>query len=335
MKEKSDRNMEKSTQKLESGIDEKEEAEELQEITVENEEDRQKDWEDEDADSVSPWVTAAAMAGIVVLAAIICAVLWHFTHLEPKDSGDGSRQAASTGDSVPGSQGDSEVSSSSMSVPTPMPEASSAEQTPVPTASPTPMAPEATSTPVVSRTPTPPPASVQELISGTTAMEFTQDSSNVTPKDVINLRSEPSTLNADNIVAQAKNGEVLSRTGINESTGWSRIEYNGGTLYAVSQYLTTDLNYKTPVQAADPNRVGTMDGRIIIFTDCSDNITPKEYVNLRTEPSTSEGESTVRCQISNGETVHRTGYSPDAGWSRVEYNGEILYVVSSYMYTVE
>ena len=166
-------------------------------------------------------------------------------------------------------------------------------------------------------------------------MEFTQSNADVTPKDVINLRSEPSTLNADNIVTQAKNGEVLSRTGINEATGWTRIDYDGKTLYAVSQYLTTDLTYKPPVQAADPNRVNTLDGRIILFTNCDDNITPKEYVNLRTEPSTSEGQTTVRCQISNGEVVHRTGYSPDAGWSRVEYNGEILYVVSSYMYTVE
>lgn len=176
---------------------------------------------------------------------------------------------------------------------------------------------------------------VQEPVSGTTAMEFTQCSDEVTPKDVINLRSEPSTLNADNIVAQAQNGDILSRTGVNEATGWSRIDRDGEVLYAVTQYLTTDLAYKTPVQAANPNRVNTLDGRIILFTDCDDNITPKEYVNLRTEPSTSEGETTVRCQISNGEVVHRTGYSPDAGWSRVEYNGEILYVVSSYMYTVE
>lgn len=66
-----------------------------------------------------------------------------------------------------------------------------------------------------------------------------------------------------------------------------------------------------------------------------DYVTPKEYVNLRVEPSTSEGESTVRCKISNGETVHRTGYSPDSGWSRVEHNGEILYVVSSMIYSKE
>ena len=70
---------------------------------------------------------------------------------------------------------------------------------------------------------------------------------------------------------------------------------------------------------------------MIIFTDCDDYITPKEYVNLRIEPSTSQGDSTVSCQVSNGEVVHRTGYSQDSGWSRVEYNGQVLYVVSSYV----
>lgn len=176
---------------------------------------------------------------------------------------------------------------------------------------------------------------VQEPVSGNESMEFTEVSDTVTAKDVTNLRSVPSTLEEGNIVSQLMNGEVISRTGINEAYGWSRLDYNGQTVYAVSNYLTTDLNYKPPVTPSNPNRVSTKDGRVIIFTDYSDNVTPKEYVNLRTEPSTSEGESTVRCQIKNGDVVHRTGYSPDSGWSRVEYNGEILYVVSSMIYTTD
>lgn len=178
-------------------------------------------------------------------------------------------------------------------------------------------------------------ANVQEPVSGNESMEFVEISDTVTAKDVTNLRSVPSTLEEGNIVSQLMNGEVIARTGINESYGWSRLDYNGQTVYAVSNYLTTDLNYKPPVTPSNPNRVSTKDGRVIIFTDYSDNVTPKEYVNLRTEPSTSEGESTVRCQIKNGDVVHRTGYSPDSGWSRVEYNGEILYVVSSMIYTTD
>ena len=82
------------------------------------------------------------------------------------------------------------------------------------------------------------------------------------------------------------------------------------------------------------NRLETLDGRVIIFTDCDDYISPKNYVNLRLEPSTSEGNATVHAQLNYGEVVHRTGYSADAGWSRVEYNGQVVYVVTSYMITV-
>ena len=169
----------------------------------------------------------------------------------------------------------------------------------------------------------------EEPVSGNESMEFTEVSDTVTAKDVTNLRTVPSTLEEGNVAAQLLNGEVLTRTGVNETYGWSRLDYNGQVVYAVSSYLTTDLSYKTPIIPGDPNRVATQDGRVIIFVDHDDYITPKEYVNLRTEPSTSEGEATVRCQIQSGDNVHRTGYSPDSGWSRVEYNGEILYVVSS------
>lgn len=175
----------------------------------------------------------------------------------------------------------------------------------------------------------------EDPLSGNEFMEFTEVDDMVTAKDVTNLRSVPSTLEEENIVLQLMNGEAVLRNGINVVTGWSRLDYNGQTVYAVSNYLTTDLNYKPPVAPSDPNRVTTQDGRVIIFTDHDDYITPKEYVNLRIEPSTSEGETTVRCQIQNGDTVHRTGYSPDSGWSRVEYNGEILYVVSSMIYSTE
>ena len=77
------------------------------------------------------------------------------------------------------------------------------------------------------------------------------------------------------------------------------------------------------------NRVTTQDGRVIIFMDCDDMVTPKEYVNLRTEPSTAQGEATVGCRLNKGETARRTGVSEEMGWSRVEYNGQVLYVVTS------
>ena len=163
------------------------------------------------------------------------------------------------------------------------------------------------------------------------SMTFGDVNETVTAKDVSNLRSTPYTGDEGNVVGQLKNGETLVRTGRNDSTGWSRLEYNGQTVYAVSAYLTTDLTYKTPEKPTYPNRVSTQDGRVIVFTDCDDYITPKDLINLRTEPSTSEGESTVRTQVRNGTNLHRTGYSEGSGWSRVEYNGEILYAVTSYV----
>ena len=130
-------------------------------------------------------------------------------------------------------------------------------------------------------------------------MVFQAVQDSVTPKDVVNLRSVPTTLDEGNIVVQAQNGEALTRVGYNKDTGWSKLEYNGQTVYAVSQYLTTDLNYKTPVKPSDPNRVSTISG-----------------------------------QLNQGEKAHRTGYSADSGWSRVEYNGQVLYVVTSLVVTV-
>ena len=61
-------------------------------------------------------------------------------------------------------------------------------------------------------------------------------------------------------------------------------------------------------------------------------------VNLRGEPSTSQGNDSVHYRLKYGETVRRTGYQStgdDTGWSRVEYNGQTLYCISSYLQVVE
>lgn len=68
-------------------------------------------------------------------------------------------------------------------------------------------------------------------------MEFSDISDVVTAKDVTNLRLTPSTLDDKNIVSQLKNGENVERIGINEASGWSRVEYNGESLYVVSSMI--------------------------------------------------------------------------------------------------
>ncbi|MCD8131974.1 MAG: SH3 domain-containing protein [Lachnospiraceae bacterium] len=172
--------------------------------------------------------------------------------------------------------------------------------------------------------------------SSDSSMTFTTVDETVTAKSATNLRSEPSTMSTDTVVAVLESGMQAQRTGINEDTGWSRLIYDGQELYAVTSLLTTDLSGQTTGEvAADPDRVTTADGRVIIFSACDDTVSPKMSTNLRTEPSTSQGEATVYYELQYGETVHRTGYDADAGWSRVEYDGQILYAVTSYLYVVE
>ena len=308
------------------------EPEDMEEDDAEEDDAEEDDLELEENVSLSP-KKIGIFCGIFVLAVLICIPLWMLTHAQmEKDADQGAAQdvveetlaVEPTEPSQPsvGAENPSTEVSGEETVPqepeTPQP-SESQENT-------QPSGVEETNGAQSSAENTNPPA---DPVSGDENMSFTETADSVTAKDVTNLRSVPSTEDSENVVGQLKNGETLNRTGYNDSTGWSRLDYNGQTVYAVTQFLTTDLSYKTPVTASTPNRVSTQDGRVIIFTDCDDYITPKEYVNLRTEPSTSEGDSTVRCQVNNGESMHRTGYSADSGWSRVEYNGEVLYVVSS------
>lgn len=171
-------------------------------------------------------------------------------------------------------------------------------------------------------------------IPGDINMAFNAVEESVTAKDVAVLRSVPNTDGISTVVGQLVNGQTIKRVGINKQTGWSKVVLNGEQVFAVTYTLTTDLDYKPDQEESAENRVSTADGRVIIFKECEDVVTAKEVVNLRTEPSTSQGTATVSCQLRNGDTARRTGFSADSGWSRVEYNGQVLYVVSSYVQEV-
>ena len=71
------------------------------------------------------------------------------------------------------------------------------------------------------------------------------------------------------------------------------------------------------------------------FTDCNELITAKEIVNLRTKPSCTDGDSQVVITLYNGMTATRTGINNDVGWSRIDYNGQTLYCVSSFIKVVQ
>lgn len=157
-------------------------------------------------------------------------------------------------------------------------------------------------------------------------MDFTNVDETVTAKDSTNLRNIPSQGEDSTVVYTLQNGETATRTGVS-SSGWSRISYNGQTLYAVSSYLTTDLGYQTPEQEG----AGSGDGLKTKFADRNEQVTAKIEVNLRALPSVTNPDATVVAVLHNGEYVTRTGINEEYGWSRVDYNGQTLYCISSYL----
>lgn len=160
-------------------------------------------------------------------------------------------------------------------------------------------------------------------------MLFNDVNETVTAKIEVNLRDKPSQDTDATVITTIKNGQTVTRTGISAS-GWSRVIYNGMTCYAVSSYLTTDLNSSgqgTTQPTTSENGIKTQ------FKEVNETVTAKIEVNLRSLPSVTDAE--VVAKIVNGDKVTRTGISEEAGWSRVEYNGQTLYCVSSYLEVVD
>lgn len=157
--------------------------------------------------------------------------------------------------------------------------------------------------------------------------EFTPVNYQVTAKDKVNLRKLPSVEREDAVViTQLKKGDVATCVGIS-GNGWSKLQYNGTTCYAVSSYLT-QLSGASSQPEADSDGIQTE------FEPIHDRVTAKEKVNLRKKPSTQDPEAVVVATLYSGDVVERTGINRDVGWSRVSYNGQTLYCVSSYLKVV-
>lgn len=156
-------------------------------------------------------------------------------------------------------------------------------------------------------------------------MVFTNVNETVTAWEKTNLRTSPSQADDNNIVIVLTNGQRATRIGICQNSGWSKVLFNGNTYYAVTSLLTTDLNYKPPVD----------DGIKTVFSERNEQVTPKEAVNLRKKPSVDDSIAPVVVKIERGQVVTRTGINLDVGWSRVVYNGQTLYCISSYLDVVQ
>lgn len=170
---------------------------------------------------------------------------------------------------------------------------------------------------------------------------FTEVNDTVTAKSETNLRSVPSSADSSTIVAKLIYGDTANRTGVGNN-GWARVIYNGQKLYAVNSYLTNDPNY-TPNAVAASTDTTTDAGSTAapaatdktadsLYSPVNELVTAKEEMNLRTYPSTETG--TVYVLIKHGDTVTRTGIGSN-GWSRISYDGQTLYAVTSFLQTVE
>ncbi len=153
----------------------------------------------------------------------------------------------------------------------------------------------------------PPPKTQEEML-------YTDAADQVTAKEEVNLRAGAGT-NFE-IVGTLKSGEFVNRIGIGKN-GWSKLEYKGKTVYAITSYLTTEV-----ITVEKPDIVGGM-----TFTPKNDRVTAKIEVNLRKTPST-DGEKVA--SLKAGEFLDRTAIS-DKGWSRLTYNGQTVYAVTSYL----
>lgn len=140
----------------------------------------------------------------------------------------------------------------------------------------------------------------------------------VTAKIEVNLRRDATT--KSDVVGVLKNGEFLKRVATG-SNGWSKLSYNGQTVYAITSYLTTDKGYAPPENESSKIDDG--------FTPVSGQVTAKDTTNLRSEPSQN---STLVATIKNGEFVERIAESPK-GWTRLLYNGQTVYAKTSLLTT--
>lgn len=162
----------------------------------------------------------------------------------------------------------------------------------------------------------------------------------VTAKKMVNLRKLPSVEHEDAVILdELNNGEIATCVGISDN-GWSKLIYKGVTCYAVTSYLTevTDAS-----AVPDGGELATQPTENIAeqieiqtqFEFVDDKVTAKKAVNLRSLPSVDDPRCKIVAQLDNGVVIRRTGINHDVGWSRVDYNGQPLYCITSYLKVVK
>ena len=135
--------------------------------------------------------------------------------------------------------------------------------------------------------------------------EFTNVNETVYTTTRCNIRKSYSTQSEK--IATIEKGVKLTRKGVGDN-GWSKVEYKGQIVYLYTEYLTT-------TEPKEPE---------VVFKDTNEKLYAKQNCNLRKSWST---DSEKAGYLVKGQEVERTGYA-DNGWSRINHNGQIVYVAS-------
>lgn len=162
-------------------------------------------------------------------------------------------------------------------------------------------------------------------------MNFKSVEETVTAKEETNLRSIPSQGEDSIVLYTLKNGEEATRIAVCDS-GWSKLLFNGNIYYAVSSYLTTDMDYAAVPEYEEEAEDDGVETR---FVAVNEQVTAKIEVNLRTLPSVEHPDCKIVTLLKNGTVVTRTGVNEELGWSRLEYEGKTVYCVSSMLKIVK
>ena len=112
---------------------------------------------------------------------------------------------------------------------------------------------------------------------------------------------------------------------------------NQGDVAGISKKVDVDVAYfgyngTETAKDTSEREVASADVEALMkFDSVDETVTAKSVTNLRDKPSQGADSKVVET-LQNGQTAQRTGTS-SSGWSRVIYNGQKLYAISSYLTT--
>lgn len=122
------------------------------------------------------------------------------------------------------------------------------------------------------------------------------------------------------VVAVVPKGTALYTKNLMDNH-WSEVEYDGQTLYCVTEYLAKQQPETTTNAVRDGD-----------FNTLNDTVYTISLLHLRAEPSMG-GQLVATAPIS--EPLSRTGISIDGNWCRVTYENQTLYCATQYVTTTK